>query len=295
MIERDQAIKQLLSEAGVNPPENSEPQNLPLDAIKTEYEIFQPRAECSGHHIRTLKSAISARDGKPLNPLTVWYSGKNWYVIDGHHRLEAYKLFNEDNPQRPLLSVPVKAFHGSLSQAICHSAEANSRDKLPMRQTDKSNIAWRLVCLDDNSLKAARIAEAASVSRRTIQTMRKAFRKLVEMTDKEDLQNYSKSELINLSWFEADRLARGEQSSDWQPDAFEQQGIEWAERFRHEFGPKLDSNPEATAFALLHYCESLPKRLIESEAFEDALEDLLLERRLEDAREQGIPESEVFY
>ncbi|WP_394374059.1 ParB N-terminal domain-containing protein [Nitratireductor aquimarinus] len=245
--------------------------------------IFQPRELFSDRHVRTLLAAIRAQDGRPLDPITVWHSGKDWYVIDGHHRLEAYYKFNEESPRRRILHVPVKAFTGSLAEAVCKSAEANSKDKLPMRQEDKSNVAWRLVCLQDSALTGKGIARASGVSRRTVQTMRAALRTLI--TDRQT------DELINLTWSSAKRLASNQPVEDWDEDADEKQGAIWAERLGHQFGKSFAANPEAAAFALLYYSPDLPQRLVETEVFKEAIEDHFIARQ----RAAGIPDEHIFY
>jgi hypothetical protein len=280
---RSEAIQRLQQEWGLKSPEDCTPVSLPLRDIHIASIVFQPRELFSDRHVKSLLAAIRSQGGKPLDPITVWHSGKHWYVIDGHHRLEAYRQFNTEYPKRKLNRIPVKAFRGSLAEAICVSAKANSKDKLPMRQEDKSNIAWRLVCLDDPSLTANGIGRAAGVSRRTVQTMRKTFKSLNE--------NRHKDELLNLTWAAASRLASGETLGEWDEDAAEKQGAAWAERLGKQFGKAFAASPRAAAFALRYYSPDLPQRLIETEVFQEAIEDHFIARQ----REAGVPEEEIFY
>jgi hypothetical protein len=230
-----------------------------------------------------LAAAVKAQGGTPLDPVVVWHSGKHWYVIDGHHRLEAYHYHNETASERALAEIPVKVFEGSLAQAILVSAKENSRDKLPMRQEDKSNMAWRLVCLNDPDLTGKGIASAAGVSRQTVQTMRKAFRALCKVK--------TEAELLGISWAAARLLVKGGEMTEWDEDADEKQGAAWAERLGHEFGKALASNPRAAAYALRHYSYDLPNRLLETEVFEEAVE----ESSVLQMREEGLSDAEIYY
>src|SRR3974390_2613231 len=69
---------------------------LPIKQISKRTAVFQPRT-LDGHRaddeefIRDLAKVLKNSDGKAMDAITVWYGGSNFYVIDGHHRLEAYK------------------------------------------------------------------------------------------------------------------------------------------------------------------------------------------------------------
>jgi hypothetical protein len=267
---RSEAIQRLMNEAGNQSPDDFTPDRLPLSQLHIAEAVFQPREFFSETHVRSLLSAIRTQSGRPLDRLTVWHSGTQWYVIDGHHRLEAYRQYNAETPKKKIKDVPVRAFAGTLPEAMCFSAKANSKDKLPMRQADKSNIAWRLVCLQDQALTGRGIAQAAGVSRQTVQTMRRTLKSLTD--------THNETPLVNLTWLEARQLAAGFKPSDWDDDADERQGIVWADRLGHQFGKAFAANPHAAAYALLHYSPDLPQRLIQTDVFQTALFELDLER-----------------
>ncbi len=158
MNERLEALKRVRSEAGKHPTPDPKPTQLTLEEIAVLPELFQPRYEVSDYHVRALKSAVSANRGEPLDAVLVWWSGERWYLLDGHHRLDAYERHNAEHPDRPIRKTNVKTFCGTLAEAMMCAAGANSKDKLPMSQQDKSNAAWRLVCMEDEKLKKSQIA-----------------------------------------------------------------------------------------------------------------------------------------
>ncbi|ATG49286.1 hypothetical protein CEW89_17910 [Celeribacter ethanolicus] len=109
---KSEAIKRLRADSGISSPDDCTPTALPLSKLKVAPAVFQPREFFSERHVKALATAIKAQGGQPLEPLTVWYSGRDWYVIDGHHRLEAYMLFNsslspKDRAKRTFHTIPV--------------------------------------------------------------------------------------------------------------------------------------------------------------------------------------------
>jgi hypothetical protein len=82
--------------------------------------------------------------------------GSEWFCIDGHHRLEAYRQIGTNRP------VPVEVFQGRLSQAVEKASKRNSKDKLPMSSTDKMEAAWRLDVLGEFSKREVMEATGAS-------------------------------------------------------------------------------------------------------------------------------------
>lgn len=64
---------------------------IPLGELTTEEAVFQMRVEgLEERWVVSLINKINEGDGK-LDPLLVWWSGERWVVMDGHHRLAAYR------------------------------------------------------------------------------------------------------------------------------------------------------------------------------------------------------------
>lgn len=79
------------------------PTSLPLQAIKPLPDLFQPRGT-DERHIQELVRAI--RNQGTLDPILVMQIGDTAYLLDGHHRLDAYHLAKVDHP------VPVSTLRG---------------------------------------------------------------------------------------------------------------------------------------------------------------------------------------
>lgn len=143
------------------------PDRLPLNRIRKCEALFQPR-QIEEKHISDLVRAL--KSNKALEPVLVIQVGPSAYLIDGHHRIEAYRSAKITEP------VPVRYFEGSLDEAVLEAGRANAKAKLPMDTRQRMNYAWRLVLLGEHS--KAQIVEAACVSDGQIARMRKAKREL---------------------------------------------------------------------------------------------------------------------
>ncbi|MDZ4126724.1 MAG: hypothetical protein U1E02_21515 [Hydrogenophaga sp.] len=81
-----------------------DPETIPTRLLITEIEeetaLFQPRfyagAEAlSAGHVEMLAKVLSQAGATDLEPITVWWTGRRWVLVDGHHRLDAYRRHSE--------------------------------------------------------------------------------------------------------------------------------------------------------------------------------------------------------
>lgn len=119
------------------------PKSLPLGTIRVADKVFQWRMPSENivakeDHIFDLANALLDRE-KPLDPILVFPVGERYYVVDGHHRINAYHSAKWKNP------VPVKVFNGSFQDARIEAFRRNSKNKLAMTKQDKMEGTWRLV------------------------------------------------------------------------------------------------------------------------------------------------------
>ncbi|MBC7950586.1 MAG: hypothetical protein H7Z12_02030 [Rhodospirillaceae bacterium] len=170
--------------------------------------------------------------------------GDTAYLVDGHHRREAYLNAKVTQP------IPVTYFTGSVEEAVLEAGRANSKAKQPMTNTERQDFAWRLVRL--GSYTRNQVAEAAGVSVRQVATMREVLKQLGE-----DAFEYE-------SWWKARTVASGRESSSFDSDEEREEWLEaWdsdlASRMRKEFTGKLIANPELAARALnIYFGRKLP-------------------------------------
>lgn len=225
-----------------------------MDAIMFATEVFQPRDInaawlATDSHVKALVEAVKTAEGNAFDPVTVWWSGLHWYVIDGHHRMMAYRRAKKEDEKLPLDTIPVDVFDGSLDEAIRQSAVLNSKDKLPMTRADKLERAWKLVCLG-NGWTGEDIVSATTVSLRTVATMRK---------ERKGLLAQGKDDPLEVTWADVlSKVSPVNHDDDWK----ERQAVEWQKRLVRMFGKKFAEQPEIAARAIELYSARLPEELV---------------------------------
>jgi ParB-like chromosome segregation protein Spo0J len=242
------------------------PASLPLADIHVSTDAFQWRdmrgnEKARDDHVLTLSRALQDQE-RPLDPLLVVPVGSRFFVVDGHHRLAAYRSVGWSN------GVPVEVFEGSLEKARQEALARNSKDKLSMSRREKSEAAWKLV-QEGGGLTKEQQARLSGVSPRTIASMRRALREHGE-------------KVRGLSWTEARRFVEG-----WKKDPQEDN---WREAQVQELlallektsvAGKLRSAPDIAALALQRLDDRLARTIV-LELAGDYLDDLDVEQIRED-------------
>lgn len=226
-----------------------DPEALKVSAIKLMPEVFQhrkPAEHSSKAHIRGLADAAKAQ-GK-LTPVTVWWSGKHWVCVDGHHRMAAYVMAGIR-----VHEVPVEVFKGDPADALARAAETNSMDKLPMTKAEKVNAGWRLVVMGE-ALSKAKQAHSAGISERQIAAMRSVKKRLIA-------GGTTPEKLAEMSWEAARRASAGEAPSEWSDEEEERRVQEMALALRKALGATAEAQPEIFARAVQVYSTRLAKAL----------------------------------
>lgn len=268
--EAEERLTELRDEAQ-EPGPTERPPEMPLRAIKTCPEVFQPRTGREDErHVQDLARVIAR--GTRLDPMLVIAVGPSVYVIDGHHRFAAYEEARKiraravkgggTQGQRTAtqggVKVPVRWFEGSLEEAVLEAGRANSKAKLPMTTPERMNYAWRLVVM--GAFTKAKIVEAAAVSQGQVKIMRRVERKLgVEA-------------MRHRYWWQAQEAAKGQdQAGGLSDDELEEwkrtRAAEIDTRLHRTFGNKLATNVEVTALAFAdHFGRTLGELVRELQA-----------------------------
>jgi hypothetical protein len=221
------------------------PKRLPLKSILVASEAFQPRLmdedrRASENHIRDLASALERGDKLP--PLLVTPVGQEFYLVDGHHRLGAYRAIGWEK------TIPVEVFMGSVREARDTSIILNSKNKLPMTEASKFENAWKLVQAGTETYSKAQIAKITSVPLRTIGNMRKVWAS-------------HQRKVEGLPWSKArsyQRMTDQEVQTDWRDQKIEK----LAKRMRESgLGGELVGYPDIFADVIALIDPQLPERL----------------------------------
>ncbi|WP_425417019.1 ParB N-terminal domain-containing protein [Oricola indica] len=276
-------IRVAIAKNGLTYP-GEKPKALTLPEISRRVSVFQ-RREISGRHaddqrhVEMLRRVIGTNPKKPkmLDPIVVWWGGNRWYVVDGHHRREAYQRVGVTVP------VPVKVLGGTpdnvvtLEEAIAYAAAANSKDRLRMEPEDKANSAWLLTVLGHGS--RTYVADKCSVSEALVSTMRRTLRTLKQTTNPDTGLSYTADDLVIMDWDVARKLSRGEivkPDDSWDPDeALRARATDYRNRLYHHFGNKPQRDFEAFAMGLKESDKTIPSKYVQTPAWEGAIEDAI--------------------
>jgi hypothetical protein len=209
-----------------------------LSLLVTAEQVFQPRLEADrgwekARHIGALVKAV--RRTTYLDPIVILPIGGQRIVVDGHCRLKAYRAAGfKDNRK-----VPVRYLKCSVAEALKHTGNANSKEKLPWTPAERECAAWRLTLFNEKrrcySLRD--IARYSGCGKTTAERMKNTLIEALPFDPR------------HLSWAEVKRMRRGEQEPDeaWTNRLIEQ----WAERLHKGFGDKPNVQPEAFLSAIL--------------------------------------------
>lgn len=176
-------LRQLEEELSNARPHPKTPRKLTLDDLEVIPSVFQPRVVgdrlASYRHIESLMNSIMTETGNTLDPVTVWWSGHRWLVIDGHHRLDAHiELRTKGKGPK---SIPVAVFKGTLHQAHDEAIMRNSKDKLSMSRDDKYTKAWQVVMMHPER-SCRQIASLCKVGKTTVALMAKNIVNMLRST-----------------------------------------------------------------------------------------------------------------
>lgn len=232
------------------PEPEEKPSRLPMQAIREIPEVFQQRDRNEYEfkaHAQELHKVPKA--GNALDPVTVFWVGNGWAVIDGHHRMQAYRLAKWRK------EVPVRVFSGkTLEDARLYSGQANGKSSLVMTGAERQQFAWRMRVTSKHS-KAA-IMKASGMSDGWMAECQRVFKRLHEE------QRVSLDELVDMRWHDARRKAREEalEDTDWD-SAEEAEAKELANKLSKLLGKRMHQHPHVLAMALEIYDRHLPDTL----------------------------------
>lgn len=177
-----------------------------LQQIETRPDVFQFRhIDVDERHVAGLVKVLQNK--QELEPLTLWEdpSGGSLVLIDGHHRLAAYEEFERKK------KVPATIYNCDLDRARLLALEENTKTRLPLTQAERTDAAWRLVCLDGIYSKRQTV-KATGVADGTIGKMRRTYKKLSEATDDSVLPD---------SWADALRELRATDRREFTPEEWD--------------------------------------------------------------------------
>lgn len=240
---------------------------LPLDAIEVAPLVFQCRLanedmRADREQVMDLVAAIVRTDNpRALDAILVTTIGGRYFVVDGHHRLDAYHTAKWSK------GVPVMYFTGSIDEATDMALNENKKNRLTLSRDAKREEAWKRLVGGRASTRRQRtqaeISEITTVALRTVKRMAAVLKKHGD-------------DVSAMTWMGA---LRKERDAEFEPD----EG--WKEKKARKLAKQLlkcgslTKDAEITAMALHMVSSYLPKML--TGQWHDAATEVLLERARE--------------
>ena len=220
------------------------PPTLPLRDIHLADQVFQWRNRQENivrsiEHLNELSRVLKTTK-KPLDPVVVTAVGNKFYLLEGHHRLEAYQAVGWRKP------IKVDYFEGTVAQAQNEALRLNIKDKLPMSRAEKFDAAFRLVKRGEKTQD--QIHDITTVSVRTIATMTSILRDHPEAKE--------------LSWSRARSLQFKQDDKKGSLDWLEEKAQKLAKQLVKNVGVGFVRDVDVTARALEIVDENLPGALV---------------------------------
>lgn len=208
------------------------PERLPLDALRVNAEVFGLRTGgLEEAHLSDLAHSLKFADD--LDPVTVLPCGTVFYLVDGHHRLEAYRRVGRS-------SIRVRYLEETPKNARARAMKAGGKRTLALSKQDQMTLAWQNLLSGRYSLRA--ISRMTEASRPQMDIMSRVRKQLGEAA-----YDYRQ-------WWQAREAARGLAAkpmlSPEEMDAEDENaGRVLADRLRKAMGDVLSRNAKRTAHA----------------------------------------------
>jgi hypothetical protein len=228
-----------------------------LEHLRIADKVFQWRMSdnnliTSEDHVYGLAKILESSE-KPFEPILVMPIGKHLYVVDGHHRVDAYHSVGWKR------RIPVEVFRGSLKEARIEALRRNSKDKLPMHKRDKMEATWKLV--KDGELTVERLSDVTGTSPRQIYYMRKVWKWLCDLP--KERKTVLRRGIDELSWNNARQTYDGVEIDrdieDWKEERIQKLVKDLQ---KSKIGPRMIKYPDIAAEALARLHNNLPSTLV---------------------------------
>ncbi|UWU69141.1 hypothetical protein [Bradyrhizobium sp. NC92] len=250
---------------------------VPPQDIRERLELFQPRRPGYGlskvdtRHVNSLATRIQRKDMDPplvvklrtTNPYTEAVDGHEWVVVDGHHRLAAYRKLKHTAPIR------CEWFAGTVREATDESLRRNEKTHLLVQQGDKHEEAWKRTLLGWGSKRE--VVKLTGAGEGTVAKMRRAIRchqgfnkteqSAADRLWGEKLNREFGTDLRAHTWNKVNGVLLDLTPKEWDVN---DAAAKLSRALVTRMTTKLSEDPEVTARALWLYDRDLCPQLIEA-------------------------------
>jgi alkylated DNA nucleotide flippase Atl1 len=226
----------LLEELAKLPQEENDNRRLRCADIEA-LPVFNNRAAPDERAIADLVKVLT--NGDKLPAVTVLRVGGRNFLIDGHQRLEAFRLHAAKAGRGGRFVVPVTYFHGTPAEAVFASIERNSQHGVKLTASERTDAAWKLVLIGAKT--RTEMTKATGVSRGWLTKMRQVMRALGDEASD------------HPQWHRALRAADGRNQKELTDEEYEERKRMKAERIADQVTQIVgnhSSDPELMAMVI---------------------------------------------
>ncbi len=144
---------------------------------------------------------------RPPPPIKVWDNGSGLVVVDGHHRLSAFRKAFKPTRKHKNVPTPCKAMidceviFGGLAEALIATVRDNRQKQAGLSKSERTNAAWKMVKLTD--LSKSQIATNTGVGTSTVARMRKTLERYHSGELKGEPKVTWQEQLETIKWIDA--------------------------------------------------------------------------------------------
>ena len=257
-----------------------------------------------------LRDAIKRHGVERLDPIYVWWSGKAFFCIDGHHRLAVIRELNAEKrlkarsistlekARSEQLVVPVVIHTGTLSEVQAWSSRENGKARISLKKSDRSDWAWKLAVLHwggvlDGKFVMAQRCKDLHISERLLKQMKAAYAKIDAMRPQQSQEAIVS--LAQMGWASAKALAEGrDRSESWDDQKRETEVQRTVNKLISSLGVHSfrSTRAEITAEAILRVSERFLELAMGSPEVDEAVKAAA---GLQDASAPGFEDTETDY
>ncbi len=255
------------------------PRAIHHSRLKIVPALFQPRIiKEDEDHVTELHTAL-AQSGR-LDAVKVFPIADSFYLIDGHHRVAAYREAEDAGESDGMVPVTYLSSR-SLDDAIAYGARENAKARKRLERWELTAWTWEIV-KSGSGLSKAGLAKLTGTSAATIGRMRSVYRRLEDaaVTDPRSTAGWEQ-----WTWVSAMKWDKDHIPPTIDEDAETKKLQYLYAKFEKAFGPLVKKSPERIFQAILQENEYAARGFIMAAYAEGFLESVMSDLEAEEDEE----------
>lgn len=247
------------------------PRVLHHSLLRIAPALFQPRIiKEDADHVADLCAALV--EGGKLDAVKVFPVGNHFYLVDGHHRVAAYREAEEARESDGMVPVSYLASR-RLDDAITYAAKENAKARKRLERWEIQAWTWDIV-KSETKLSKALISNLTGTSTATVGRMRAVLGRIQQAraTDPRSVPEWDR-----WSWTSAQRWDKDHIPPTLDEDAETKKLQHLYSKFEKAFGPLIKKSPERIFRAIMQENEYAATRFIAAAHADGFLDSVISE------------------